>query len=88
MGERAHLTLVHATRCACFPWRLGWMHNVPVQAATCRECGLDIAQPVQQARDTPICIYCAIDEGWLYEDGPITGDPVLIVKPIGERSNA
>lgn len=79
MPRGQHLKLVHADRCACFPWRLGWMHNVPVQAATCRDCGRDVAQPVEQARYVPVCIYCAIDEGSITEDEPITADPVLII---------
>ena len=42
MGERAHLTLVHATRCACFPWRLGWMHNVPALRGGSNTCTLQV----------------------------------------------
>lgn len=75
------LQLVHAREVACWPWALGWLTGEPVQGATCRTCGLDVAQPTAQARNVPVCIYCGMDSGLLPEEdaplsfGPLTTDP-------------
>jgi len=72
------LTLVHAKQVACWPWGLGWIDHAPLQYATCRTCERDVAQPVANAKDVPVCIYCALDSGLL----------PLEERPLGESSLA
>ena len=57
------LSIVTARQVACFPWHLRICFDVPVRAAFCRSCQLDVALPVDRERDRPICIYCAMDSG-------------------------
>lgn len=58
------LVLIHVRQIACWPWELGWFNGSDVfKFATCRICERDVAQPVEAAKEVPVCIYCALDNG-------------------------
>lgn len=57
------LRLVHSRQVACWPWGLRAMEPRRVLGAVCRGCRIDVALPIDQREDTPICIYCALDNG-------------------------
>lgn len=57
------LTLVHVRQVVCWPWHLRGLGEEPVVGALCRTCRRDVALPKSMARDVPICLYCALDDG-------------------------
>lgn len=57
------LALVHARKVPRWPWELAWLDGRNAQYATCRTCERDVAQPKANAREVPVCLYCAMDSG-------------------------
>lgn len=55
------LTLVHARKVVCPAWHCRGLD--PVFGGACRTCSRDVAIPLTHRGDTPICTYCALDDG-------------------------
>ena len=61
-------------RAICWPWHLWRLaaDDGHPRGANCAVCGRDIAVEVGQPVTGAVCMYCAIDRGWLKaEDAPL-----------------